>query len=93
MIHIYWYAGWSVVVAHIYLSAKQLVWIHESMYRGRFIESKTFTSNRENIEIYYINLDVFSIGIELFAFNEPDSGIAMMTLFVLVGTTTLSFAK
>jgi len=30
-------------------------------------------SNQENIEIYYINLDIFSIGNQYFAFNEPDS--------------------
>ena len=36
----------------------------------RFIESITLVSNRENIEIYYINLDVFSIGIEFFAFSR-----------------------
>ena len=41
--------------------------------RARFIESKTLISNQENIEIYYINLDVFSIGNQYFAFNEPDS--------------------
>ena len=40
---------------------------------ARFIERKILISNRENIEIHYINLDVFSIGIELFAFNEPGS--------------------
>ena len=41
--------------------------------RARFIESKILISNQENIEIYYINLDVFSIGNQYFAFNEPDS--------------------
>ena len=39
--------------------------------RARFIESKILISNQENIEIYYINLDVFSIGNQCFAFNEP----------------------
>ena len=53
--------------------------------RGRFIESKTLTSNRENIEIYYINLDVFSIGIELLAFNEPDT-VRSAWLFELLDT-------
>jgi len=38
--------------------------------RVQFIESKTLISNRENSKIYYINLDVFSIGIQYFAFNE-----------------------
>mgnify|MGYP000881986250 CR=1 FL=1 len=37
------------------------------------MESKALISNRENIEIYYVNLNVFSIGIELFAFNELGS--------------------
>ena len=44
-------------------------------FGARFIESKTLISNRENIEIYYINLDVFSIGIEFFALNELGSGL------------------
>jgi len=50
----------------------------ESPYRGtctyearaKFIESEKLNSNRDNIEVYVVNLDVFWIGIELFAFNE-----------------------
>ena len=42
---------------------------------SQFIESKTLISNPENIKIYYINLDVYSIGIELFAFSEPGFGL------------------
>ena len=45
-----------------------------SFLEGRFIENKTLIFNRENIEIYYINLDVFSIGNQCFAFNEQGSG-------------------
>ena len=47
-----------------------------TMNRPLFIESEKFDPNRENIEIYYINLDIFSIGIELFAFNELGYGFS-----------------
>ena len=40
----------------------------------RFIESEKLNSNRENIEVNAVNLDVFSIGYQCFAFNEPASG-------------------
>ena len=33
-----------------------------------------YNSNRENIEVYEVNIDVFSIGSQCFAFNEPASG-------------------
>ena len=44
------------------------------VFRVRFIERKTLISNREKIEIYYINRNVFSIGNQCFAFDEPNSG-------------------
>ena len=50
---------------------------------GRFIASKTFSSNQENIEIYNINFDVSS-EIELFAFNEPDSGNGVRALTLTI---------
>ena len=43
-----------------------------------FIEIETFISNREKISIYYINIDVFPIAIDLLAFNEPDSVLTVI---------------
>ena len=40
----------------------------------RFIKSKILISNWENIKVYVVNLDVFLIGNQYFAFNEPGSG-------------------
>ena len=40
---------------------------------AQFIESEKLNSNRENIEVYVVNLDVFSIGNQCFTFNELDS--------------------
>ena len=40
----------------------------------RFIKSKILISNWENIKVYVVNLDVFLIGNQCFAFNEPGSG-------------------
>jgi len=61
-----------------------------SLSRARFIESKTLISNQENIEIYYINFDVFSIGNQYFAFNEPDSAEAAWTIAAINHRRTLA---
>ena len=45
------------------------------MNRTQFTESEMLNSNWENIEVYVVNLNVFSIGNQCFAFNEPDSGL------------------
>ena len=50
------------------------VWFIESKKWVRFIESQKFNSNQENIAVYEVNLDIFSIAIDFFAFNEPGSG-------------------
>ena len=42
--------------------------------RPQFIERKRLNFNRENIEVYVLNLDVFSIGNQCFAFNELSRG-------------------
>ena len=71
----------------------ELNWI-DILYtsRARFTESKTLISNRENIEIYYINLDVFSIVVNLDVFSIGNSmfcfqwtGLSMCNLAVHPG--------
>ena len=47
-----------------FIESKKWVW---------FIESEKFNSNRENIKVYEVNLDIFSIANDFFAFNEPAS--------------------
>ena len=44
---------------------------------AQFIESEKLNSNRENIEVYVVNLDVSSIGNQYFAFNELDSEVTL----------------
>ena len=46
-------------------------------------------SESQKIEIDYVNLDVFSIGIELFAFNEPGSGYVITQYWALSISTLL----
>ena len=48
------------------------------------MERTKFNCNRENIEAYVGDLDVFSIGTECFAFNEPVSEVR--TVQVVSGT-------
>ena len=39
------------------------------------VSHQKLNSNRENIVLYYINLDVFSIVIEILMTNNLDSGV------------------
>ena len=55
-----------------FLSCCKLSPVHWKQKWVRFIESEQFNS-RENIEVYEVNLDIFSIANDFFAFNEPGS--------------------
>ena len=66
-------------------------WIFNLKTWVRFIESKTLISNRENIEVYVVNLDVFSIGNQCFAFNEPGAAVFWSITFVVIMTVVDTF--
>ena len=58
-----------------FLSCCKLHWVRfiEIKKWIRLIESEKFNSNRENIKVYEVNLDIFSIANDFFIFNEPAS--------------------
>ena len=69
-----WYTVYTLTSS--YPSAREFVSTTKgNRSRARFIESEKLNSNRENIEVYGINLDVISIGNQCFAFKEPDFGL------------------
>ena len=64
--------------------------------RVRFIKSEKFNCNREKIDINYKNLDVLSIAIELFVFDELGSwNVRFMPILrrMFRGDFTTSFAS
>ena len=52
---------------------------------ARFIEREKFNSNRENIEVHVVNLDVISIGTEYFLYNECEPLLSLVCPIPLTG--------
>ena len=59
----------STLEANGLFATKQITYTSRKN-RAQKVESKILISNRENIDVYVVNLDVFSIGNRRFAFNE-----------------------